>query len=164
MNAGGNLAGRRTGGGSRSFARETNRGHARPTCAAVMALAVPLLAACGGEASSYSLGPTFSCLRANGFEVTYHLDDSDYFVFDPIARAAGGGALRAKRDESAAVVVVFERSEGDAKHTKGEYTAIAGGRLGNIEDALQRRRNAVLLWLRMPTDEVVGQVTNCLKS
>ena len=123
---------------------------------------VPLLAACGGDASSYSLGPTFSCLRANGFEVTYHLDDSDYFVFDPIAQAAGGGALRAKRDESA-VVVVFERSEGDAKHTEGEYKAIAPGGIGNIEDPLQRRRNAVLLWLR-PTDEIVGQVTDCLKS
>jgi hypothetical protein len=163
VNAGGNLAGRRTGGGSRSFARETNRGHARPTCAAVVALAVPLLAACGGEASSYSLGATFSCLRANGFEVTYHLDDSDYFVFDPIARAAGGGALRAKSDESA-VMVVFERSEGDAKQTEAEYRRPPAVGIGNVEDALQRRRNAVLLWLRMPTDEVVGQVTECLKS
>jgi hypothetical protein len=137
-------------------------GTRRPICAAVAALAVPLLAACGGEASRYSLGPTFSCLRADGFEVTYHLDDSDYFVFDPIAQAARGGALRAKSDESA-VVVVFERSEGDAKHTEGEYKA-AGGGLDRIDDALQRRRNAVLLWLRMPTDEVVGQVTDCLKS
>ena len=122
-----------------------------------MALALPLLAACSGDPPSYSLGPTFSCLRADGFEVTYHLDDSDYFVFDPIARAAGGGALRAKRDESA-VVVVFERSEDDAKHTEGEY------RRPPAEDALQRRRNAVLLWLRMPTDEFVGHVTDCLKS
>ena len=125
-----------------------------------MALAVPLLAACGGDASSYSLGPTFSCLEADGFEVTYHLDDSDYFVFDPIARAAGGGALRAKSDESA-VIVVFERSEGDAKHTEDEYKAAFGG---DIEDALQRRRNAVLLWVRKPTGEAVGQITECLES
>jgi uncharacterized membrane protein YdfJ with MMPL/SSD domain len=77
-------------------------------------------------------------------------------------RAKTTSALRAKSDESA-VVVVFERSEGDAKHTEGEYKAAEGG-LDRIDDALQRRRNAVLLWLRMPTDEVVGQVTDCLKS
>ena len=132
----------------------------RPTRVTVVPLAVPLLAACGGDAPSYSLGPTFSCLRADGFEVTYHLDDSDYFVFDPIARAAGGGALRAKRDEGS-VIVVFERSVDDAKHTEGEYKAAFGG---NIEDALQRLRNAVVLSLRTPTDETVGQITDCLKS
>jgi hypothetical protein len=128
-----------------------------------VALAVPLLAACGGDAPTYSLGPTFSCLRADGFEVTYHLDDSDYFVFDPIAQAARGGALRAKSDESG-VIIVFDR-KGDAKQTEAEYRRPPAVGIGNnIADALQRRRNAVLLWLRMPTDEVVGQVTDCLKS
>ena len=75
-----------------------------------------ILAGCGGDSPRYSLGSTVSCLKAAGVSVTYHLDDSDYVVFPPFARAARGGALQATIGATT-VLVVFERSEDDAKRT-----------------------------------------------
>jgi hypothetical protein len=146
-------------------------GTRRPICATVVALAVPLLAACGGEASSYSLGSTFSCLNAHADSVTYHLDDTDYFVFDDLARKAGGGALYADLGRNS-VVVVFERSESDAKRTEAAYregghplrlAAGADGATLDTNEVLRRSGNAVLLWTRRPPDDTEAVVVDsCL--
>ena len=128
------------------------------TAIASVSLAATLLGGCGGGASSYSLGSTFSCLNARAISVTYHLDDTDYFVFDDRAREAGGGALYADLDRNA-VLVVFERSESDAKRTEAAYREGRRPlRLGvdadddarDMSEVLWRSGTAVLLWAKPP--------------
>jgi hypothetical protein len=132
-------------------------------------LGAALQSGCGGSSPLYSLGPTFKCLDDAGIPVTHHLDDTDYFVFDPIARAAGGGALHASIGLGS-VVVAFERSEGDAKRTEEEYRAsqpsipAAANPPSDLDDVLKRRRNAVVIWQREGTDKAAERIEECLMS
>jgi hypothetical protein len=111
------------------------------------------------------MGPTYSCLERDGVSVTDNLDDADYFAFDPIARAARGGALRADLANNS-VVVVFERSEDDARRAQAAYEDAPPvfpdpTRLEN--ENVQRVRNAVVLWMRPPTDQEAAELNGCLR-
>ena len=134
-----------------------------------MSFGSALLGGCGGSAPSYSLPPTFSCLKPRAVSLTFHLDDTDYFVFDELARSAGGGALYAELDHNS-VVVVFERSVSGAERTEAAYKEGRVLRQGpalaadapDMTDHVRRSRNAVLLWGKPPDDRDAALVTDCL--
>jgi hypothetical protein len=135
-------------------------------------LGVALSAACAGDTPRYRLGPTYSCLSEKGIAVSDPSSDSDFFVFDPIARAARGGALHAVLPNNSAVLtsnsvlVVFERSEDDARKAEAAYEDAAPvfpdpSRLENKN--VERVRNAVVLWMRPPTDRETAELGECLR-
>jgi hypothetical protein len=137
---------------------------------AIGSVGLAFVTSCGGDAPSYSLISTYSCLKDHGAEVTHDLDDLDFFVFDPIAREAGAGALKADVGANS-VVVVFERSVDEAKQTEAAYKTtpreVLNSTLGNpgppIEDLLRRSRNVVVLWLTPPTDAATAELADCLR-
>jgi hypothetical protein len=128
-----------------------------------------MLGGCGGRAPSYSLSATYSCLKPRVVSLTFHLDDTDYFVFDEVAQRSGGGALYAKLGDNA-FIVVFERSVGDAKRTEAAYrdghvlrkAPESAVDTPDMVDPIRRTRNAVLLWSKPPDEREAALVKRCL--
>ena len=128
-----------------------------------------MLGGCGGSAPNYSLSATYACLEPRVVSLKFHLDDTDYFVFDEVAQRSGGGALHATlRDNS--FIAVFERSVGDAKRTEAAHR---DGRVmrqasesdvdtPDLQDPIRRTRNAVLLWAKPPDEREAALVKRCL--
>jgi hypothetical protein len=96
---------------------------------------------------------TRSCLSKAGVRFRGQLD----FV----ATTATGGALKAHLPHNQ-VTIVFGKTEADANNINDAYRRFHARNVG-INDVLQQRGNAVLLWRFHPSDADLARVTRCLK-
>ena len=122
---------------------------------AVVGIVVALIAAgCGGQ-STYSADKTRACLASESARIGGPLD----FV----ATTATGGAFVAHlRDNT--VTVSFGEKEADAADIAFAYQRFAFANVrSNIQDVLERYRNAVLLWRKHPATADLALITGCLK-
>lgn len=126
------------------------------TAVTVIALAV---SGCGlfGEDVPPTPGSFSACLSATGYSSSTDPDD-----VDPIARAAGVGAVWAEIGTNQ-VVVVFERSDDDARRTEEAYDSSAGGTAdGEQADTVTRDGSVVLHWESPPSAADATVVDDCL--
>ena len=112
-----------------------------------------LLAGCGKNTPTYSLGKTSDCLTGKGVRLGGQLD----FV----ATTATGGAVRARLPHNA-LTLVFGLTPGDADNIDAAYRRFHASNVG-IDDVLRQQNNAVMLWQAHPVDEDLALVTGCLK-
>ena len=126
--------------------------------AAAAGVGVVLLAGCGGStATVYTASATQSCLEQAGLEIV-PVDKAT----DIVADNALGGSLAAKVGPNH-VTISFGRSEGEAGVIERAY-AKYGSRDVPIDQVLQRKGNAVLLWAGAPTPQAAAAVRGCLQS
>lgn len=153
-------------------------------------VALVVAAGCGGsvqateEAATHSADAFVECLRDDDgvliaedgvLEVRegFSVDDperDESFRLDREARPEIRGDFTIVRwysdeDELSKVQVYFTRSDDDAARLRAEHVenARAGGApAARLEDALQRRRNVFLAWDQGGTDEMRGQIDDCL--
>jgi hypothetical protein len=113
-----------------------------------------MVAGCGGQ-TTYSLGPTKTCLTHRGFRVGGKLD----FV----ASTATGGAFLVHLGDNF-VTVAFGNSLQTGDDIQGAYQRFA---LPNVKpglsDVLRRYDNAVTLWHLHPSDSDLALVVGCLR-
>jgi len=115
--------------------------------------AAVLLAGCGKNTPSYSLGKTSDCLTGKGVRLGGPLD----FV----ATTATGGAVRAHLPHNA-LTLVFGLTPSDADNIDAAYRRFHASNVG-IDDVLRQQNNAVMLWQAHPADDDLALVTGCLK-
>jgi hypothetical protein len=113
-----------------------------------------LTAACGGQ-WTFSADKTRACLESESARIGGPLD----FV----ATTATGGAFVARLSDNT-VTVSFGEKEADAADIAFAYQRFAFPNVrSNIQDVLQRYRNAVLLWRKHPVAADLALITGCLK-
>ena len=116
-------------------------------------VAAILLAGCGKNTPSYTLGKTSDCLTKKGVRLGGTLD----FV----ATTATGGAVRARLPHNA-LTLVFGSTPNDANNINAAYHRFHASNVG-IDDVLRQQNNAVMLWQAHPADTDLALVTGCLK-
>ena len=121
----------------------------------LLGIAVLLVAAACGGTATYSVDKSRSCLANEGVQIGGPLD----FV----ATTATGGAFVARLNDNS-VTVAFGEKESDAVDIAFAYQRFAFPNVRtNIQDVLERYRNAVLLWKKHPANADLALVTGCLK-
>jgi hypothetical protein len=114
-----------------------------------------LLAGCGaGEPEAYALEPTRGCLEDAGHDVT--TEDVDF-----VASTATAGALRADLAPDQHVTISFGETDNEAERTAQAYRNFASPDI-QIDQVLERHRNAVLLWGAPPSEDERGPIVGCL--
>ncbi len=126
------------------------------TAVTVLALAV---SGCGlfREDVPPTPGSFSACLSATGYSSSTDPDD-----VDPIARAAGVGAVWAEIGTNQ-VIVVFERSDDDAKRTEERYTSEAKGE-APAEGTMIRDGSTLQRWESPPSTAEASVVEECLSA
>ena len=126
---------------------------------ALAAVAVLVAAGCGGGGSekAYGASATRSCLEKAGVEIV-PVDESS----DLVASSALGGSLGARLAANH-VTISFGRDATEGDLLRQAYTRY-GSRDVPIDQVLERRRNAVLLWAGAPTRQDADVVRSCLES
>ena len=109
---------------------------------------------CGGGVTTYTVEKTRACLREDGRRVRPAPAD------DFVAANALGGAFNVRFPENQ-VTLTFGLDEAEAERIAGAYRRFRGRNIG-IEDALQVRRNVVLLWGLTPRSEDGQAIDGCL--
>ncbi len=126
--------------------------------AAVAAAAVLVVAGCGGGSEkAYSAEATEACLERAGLTII-PVDGST----DVVASSALGGSVSARLSLNK-VTIAFGRSAAEGTVIEKAY-ATYGSQDIPIDQVLERRRNAVLLWAGVPTLQDGKVVRECLKS
>jgi hypothetical protein len=129
-----------------------------------VALAVPVLAAagCGGGSSkAYTAAGTAPCLTTKGFtKVT-----TASARVGLIAAVAPNGGLRATSASGNVLTVAFAADEGAAASTRQAFRRHASPtyRL-HIDDVMESKRNAVLVWTVTPGPKLLADAEGCLHS
>jgi hypothetical protein len=122
--------------------------------ALIVVFSMFLSAGCGGN-SLYTVAKTRTCLASEDARIGGKLD----FV----ASTATGGALIATLSDNS-VTIAFGAKESDAADIAIAYQRFAFPNVrANIQDVLERYRNAVLLWHAHPGNADLALVTGCLK-
>jgi len=112
------------------------------------------VAGCGGQ-TTYSIGPTKTCLTQRGFRVGGKLD----FV----ASTATGGAFLVHLGDNF-VTVAFGNSLQTGDDIQGAYERFALPNVkSGLSDVLRRYNNAVTLWHLHPSDSDLALVVGCLR-
>ena len=112
------------------------------------------VAGCGGQ-TTYSSGPTKTCLTQRGFRVGGKLD----FV----ASTATGGAFLVHLGDNF-VTVAFGNSLQTGDDIQGAYERFALPNVkSGLSDVLRRYNNAVTLWHLHPSDSDLALVVGCLR-
>jgi hypothetical protein len=110
-----------------------------------------------GNDDLYSLEPTRSCLdEIDGVRTGTRAQDLDDFI----AEAAVNGAVRVWLPANQVVISLGESPQ-DAERTQRAYLRFAGGTIP-VQDLLQTKQNAVLLWKDKPSEEDEQTVDGCL--
>jgi hypothetical protein len=113
-----------------------------------------MVAGCGGQ-TTYSLGPTKTCLTQRGFHVGGKLD----FV----ASTATGGAFLVHLGDNF-VTIAFGDSLQTGDDIQGAYERFALPNVkSGLSDVLRRFNNAVTLWHAHPSDSDLALVVGCLR-
>ena len=121
-------------------------------------MGVVLLAGCGGStAKVYTAAATQACLERAGLKIV-PVDEK----IDVVAESALGGSLGAEIGPNR-VTISFGRSDAEGAVIERAYTKY-GSRDVPIDQVLQRKRNAVLLWAGAPAPQDADAVRSCLKS
>lgn len=116
-----------------------------------------LLAGCGGSAATvYTVVATKACLKKAGIAIVA-VDEK----IDIVAENALGGSLGAKVGQNR-VTISFGRSDAEGSVIAGAYKKY-GSRDVPINQVLQQKRNAVLLWAGAPSPQDADAVRSCLK-
>ncbi len=116
-----------------------------------------LVAGCGGSSAKvYEAAATQACLEQAGATIVA-VDES----IDIVAESALGGSLGAKIGENR-VTIAFGRSDAEGSVLESAYKQY-GSRDVPIDQVLQRRGNAVLLWAGPPSPQDTDAVRSCLK-
>ena len=140
---------------SASFPAHAGRVRLVAALAAVAAGAV-LLAGCGGSAATvYTVAATRACLKQAGIAIVA-VDEK----IDVVAENALGGSLGAKIGQNR-VTISFGRSDAEGSVIAGAYKQY-GSRDVPIDQVLQQKRNAVLLWAGAPSPQDADAVRTCL--
>ena len=122
--------------------------------ALIAIFAVLCLTGCGAQ-SLFTVQKTQACLASENARIGGRLD----FV----ATTATGGAFVATLSDNT-VTVVFGAKESDAAEITQAYQRFAFPNVkANIQDVLERYKNAVLLWHTHPASADLALVTGCLK-
>ncbi len=126
--------------------------------AAAAGVGVVLLAGCGGStAKVYPAAATQACLEQAGRKIV-PVDKK----IDIVAENALGGSLGAEIGPNQ-VTISFGRSDAEGAVIERAYTKY-GSRDVPIDQVLQRKGNAVLLWAGAPAPQDADAVRSCLKS
>jgi hypothetical protein len=117
------------------------------------------LAGCSsGEPSTFKAGPTATCLKGNGYNVT--TDDTRVGVI--AANAPNGGLLA--HEPGNALTIAFGESSDDAIQIAAAFKEFAPKKLQpHINDVMRTQKNAVLLWTVTPPQAELDKVYACLK-
>ena len=112
----------------------------------ISTFAVLFLAGCSsGEPDTFKAGPTASCLKRNGYQVT--TDDSKVGIV--AANAPNGGLLA--QEPGNALTIAFAQDSDAAIKTAAAIKRFAPKKLRpHISDVMRTQKNAVLLWTVMP--------------
>jgi hypothetical protein len=126
--------------------------------AGALALALAM-AGCGGggTAKAYTVAATKACLEKGGIAIV-PVDEANDFV----AASALAGALGAKLALNR-VTIAFGRDAAEGELIEKAY-AQYGSKDVPIDQVLERKDNAVLLWAGAPTGQDAKAVRSCLKS
>ena len=126
---------------------------------AVIAFAALALAGCGGVGGTkpYTQAATRACLKETGVKLV-PVDTAADFV----GSSALGGALAAKLALNS-VTISFGRNAAEGSLIQQAY-AKYGSNDVPIDQVLELRRNAVLLWAGAPSKQDAAVVRSCLKS
>ncbi|TML89076.1 MAG: hypothetical protein E6G08_06310 [Actinobacteria bacterium] len=121
-----------------------------------------LAAACGQTAAKpFAAGPTASCLRTKGFQVS--TKDADIGLV--ASTAANGGLLATPKGGGNTLVLAFAADGKGAGSIEGAFRRFAPKKLRpHLGDVMSAKRNAVLLWTVSPTAEQQATVLACLRS
>lgn len=130
--------------------------------AALAAVAALVVAGCGGggggsSAEAYTVDGTKACLVDEGVSIVAVDEAADF-----VAASALAGSLGAKLALNR-VTIAFGRSEAEGLQIEKAY-AEYGSKDVPIDQVLERKRNAVLLWAGVPTEQDAKAVRSCLKS
>ena len=60
------------------------------------------------------------------------------------------------------MVVIFERSESDARRTEEAYRLFAEGFGTTVQDILERRGSVVVYWDKTPNEDEQARLDGCL--
>ena len=116
-----------------------------------------LLAGCGGSSAKvYTVAKTRGCLEQAGIAIVA-VDQTT----DVVAESALGGSLGARIGQNR-VTIAFGRSDAEGSVLAGAYKKY-GSRDVPIDQVLQRKGNAVLLWAGAPSPRDADAVSSCLK-
>lgn len=132
---------------------------------ALLAVLVPLAgltAGCAARSSApYTAAGTAPCLAKKGFTgVTTKPGDIGF-----IAAFADNGGLRATASGGNVLTIAFAADAAGAAQTEQAYKAHATGVYKrHINDVMESKRNAVLVWTTSPTQQQIGHATGCLGS
>lgn len=126
--------------------------------AAVVAIAALAVAGCGGGGSggAYAVAQTKACLVKAGVRIVPVTEATDF-----VAASALAGAIGAKLALNH-VTISFGRDDVEGALIQKAY-AKYGSKDVPIDQVLERRRNAVLLWAGAPTPQDAEVVRKCLK-
>lgn len=132
----------------------------RPRIAVLLPVLALLAAGCGaGRSAPYTAKGTAPCLRTKGFsEVT-----TDPGKVGLIAAAADNGGLRARTSDGNVLTIAFAGDESAVPGTEEAYRKAAPPRYKrHLQDIMQARRNAVLVWTVTPTQQQLQDAESCL--
>ena len=127
--------------------------------AAFVALAALVVAGCGSNAVNvYHVDDTAKCLRDGGYRVRTDADN-----LGVVAAAAPLGSLRAAEPGNT-VTISFGNNHREALNIAGLYRRFAPKKLRpHIDDVMEIRKNAVLLWTITAPPDDHDKVVGCLK-
>ena len=143
------------------IASEGRQGPGRLVAALAAAAALALAATgCGvfGESVPASPGSFSACMSETGYSSSTDPED-----VDPIARAAGVGAVLADIDGNR-VTVVFESSDDDARRAVAAYEARSQTAAAPLEDVLRHEGPIVVVWEAPPSEAQRSAVERCLSA
>ena len=124
---------------------------------AALTAAALLLVGCGGStAKVYTAAATRACLVRSGAAIVAVNEK-----IDVVAESALGGSLGARIGQNR-VTIAFGRSDAEGTVLAGAYKKY-GSRDVPIDQVLQRKGNAVLLWAGPPSPQDTDAVATCLK-
>jgi hypothetical protein len=126
---------------------------------AISTLAALFLTGCSsGEPDTFKAGPTASCLKGNGYQVT--TDDSKVGIV--AANAPNGGLLA--QEPGNALTIAFAQDSDAAIKTAAAIKKFAPKNLRlHISDVMRTQKNAVLLWTVTPPQDEFDKAFACLK-
>ena len=143
--------------GLRSSFGRGNRLRRTVAGALVAGAAALLIAGCGGGGTkAYSAAATKACLEKAGVRIVAVDEKTDI-----VAASALAGAVGAKLALNR-VTISFGRSDAEGALLQKAY-AKYGSKDVPIDQVLERRRNAVLLWAGAPSAQDSDVVRACLK-